>query len=273
MNVDNPRKIAFEQLKKSLNPEIWQKNSQFISEIKKELSKHPINNHPIINLLNKGVFNHAEMQKIHLEYRHAIVKIFTDALLMTQFQTKELEPRFPAGIKMIPRFLITLNILDEFGFSPGYDSNKYYQGNPNYAHYPLFEKLLDDYQLTVDDRNNYKPSDISNMLKDFLESTYDNYLLLSALLATAEVEVMLFSPPLMQNSQKLGIDTTLGYYYYHGSSEETDTDAYDDDHEEDLWNILIHAIEPKDYQYVKSRCLEYCDLWVTFWDYQLGEHV
>ncbi len=44
----------------------------------------------LINSLNKN----------HLEYRHAIVQIFTDALLMAQFQTKQLEPKLHSGAKM-----------------------------------------------------------------------------------------------------------------------------------------------------------------------------
>jgi hypothetical protein len=37
---------------------------------------------------------------------------------------------------MYPRFLLNLNILDEFGFRPGFDQDGYYSGNPEYAHYP-----------------------------------------------------------------------------------------------------------------------------------------
>ena len=55
------------------------------------------------------------------------MQTFTDALLMAQFQTKQLEPRLHAGAKMFPRFLLSLNIFDEFGFRPGLDKDGYYQ--------------------------------------------------------------------------------------------------------------------------------------------------
>ncbi|NAR61471.1 hypothetical protein GPS58_13785 [Acinetobacter haemolyticus] len=37
-------------------------------------------------------------------------------------------------------------ILDEFGFRPGVDQDGYYSGNPEYAHYPLFEDVLNDFE-------------------------------------------------------------------------------------------------------------------------------
>ena len=89
MDINNPRKIAINKLKMTLPTEVWQNNSKHVSELRNELLEHPINNHPIIALLNEGKFNINEMKQIRLEYRHAIVKIFTDALLMTQFQSKQ----------------------------------------------------------------------------------------------------------------------------------------------------------------------------------------
>jgi len=85
---------------------------------------------PAIAALNGGGLGLCTMRRIHLEYRHAIVQIFTDALLAAQFQSRQLEPRLTAGATMAPRFLLTLNDLDEFGFRPGLDSNGYYRSNP-----------------------------------------------------------------------------------------------------------------------------------------------
>ena len=50
---------------------------------------------------------------------------------MAQYQTKQLEPRLHAGAKMFPRFLLSLNIFDEFGFRPGADRDGYYQETLN----------------------------------------------------------------------------------------------------------------------------------------------
>jgi len=268
MNLDNPRQISRDLMKQSLSEVVWNRNSQLVTEFKKELAEHPINFHPMIEKLNQGEFNHKEMQKIHLEYRHAIVQIFTDALLMAQVQTKQLEPRFTSGVKMYPRFLLTLNTLDEFGFSPGFDNNNYYKGNPFLAHYPLFERVLNDYDISQEARESYIPSDISNDLRNFLENSYVDYSLIVALLAVAEQEVVLFSQPLRKNTKSIGIDTSQGYYYCHGTSEDVDTDANDDDHEHDLWLSLIHAITEPEFENIKTQCLEYCDLWVKFWDHQ-----
>ena len=81
--------------------------------------KHPVSHHPAIETLNNGEINKENLKRIHLEYRHAIVQTFTDALLMAQYQTKQLEPRLHAGAKMFPRCLLSLNIFDEFGFLLG----------------------------------------------------------------------------------------------------------------------------------------------------------
>lgn len=126
-----------------------------------------------------------------MEYRHAIVQVFTDALLMAQFQTKQLEPKLHSGAKMFPRVLLSLNILDEFGFRPGTDQDNYYLGNPEYAHYPLYEDLLNDYGLNEQDRRSYHPSKIADQVRTFLESSYDSYIKVVALLAVAEEEVIL----------------------------------------------------------------------------------
>jgi len=53
---------------------------------------------------------------------------------------------------MYARFLLTLNDLDEFGFQPGIDSSGYYRGNPNNAHYVLFERVLDELDISLEKR-------------------------------------------------------------------------------------------------------------------------
>ena len=74
------------------------KNSNFLTHLRAKIAKHPVSHHPAIDTLNNGEINKEDL-KIHLEYRHAIVQTFTDALLMAQFQTKQLEPRLHAGAK------------------------------------------------------------------------------------------------------------------------------------------------------------------------------
>lgn len=191
---------------------------------------------------------------------------------MAQFQTKQLEPSLPSGSKMFPRVLLSLNILDEFGFRPGLDSEGYYLGNPEYAHYPLYEDLLNDYGLSEQDRRNFQPSQIADKVRTFLESSYDSYINVVALLAVAEEEVILFSPPLREATKAVGIDIEGGgYYHVHGVSTDETSEAADDDHEDDLWFALAQAITKDNYESLTTLCIEYCDLWNKFWDKQVAD--
>lgn len=270
-DLDLPRKKAIAAMRASIPHELWERNAAFVESLRSLIAAHPVTRHPAIGLLNEGQLDAAAMRTIHLEYRHAIVQIFTDALLAAQLQSRQLEPRLHPGAKLAPRFLITLNDLDEFGFRPGLDSEGYYRGNPAYAHYPLFEQVLDDYGISAKDRATYAPSRISHSVREYLEQSYGNYLDVTILLAAAEEEVILFSPPLREATRALGIDVNDGYYYVHGVSEDETAEAADDDHENDLWLILTQALTPDQYQRVQLLCLRYCDLWEQFWTAQM-EH-
>lgn len=267
-NIQNPRRKALDEIIGSVPLSLWVKNIGFITRLKTLISNHPISKHPAIQLLNSGEIDKEYLLNIHLEYRHAIVQIFTDALLMAQYQTKQLEPRLGAGSKMSPRFLLTLNVLDEFGFRPGVDQEGYYLGNPIYAHYPLFEQVLNNFKADEIKRNTFKPSAIADKVRMYLENYFDNYKATVALLAVAEVEVILFSPALRQATRAVGLNVDQGYYHVHGTSLDPSNDAADDDHENDLWYILAQACEEDDYKFITKVCLEYCDLWQEFWDRQ-----
>ncbi|WP_205746104.1 MULTISPECIES: hypothetical protein [Dyella] len=251
--------------------DLWERNAAFVESLRSLIETHPVTRHPGIALLNSGTLGAEAMRTIHLEYRHAIVQIFTDALLAAQLQSRQLEPRLRPGSKLAARFLITLNDLDEFGFRPGLDADGYYRGNPAYAHYPLFENVLDDYGVSMDERTGYIPSRISHVVREYLEQSYGNYLDVTVLLAAAEEEVILFSPALREATRALGIDVNDGYYFVHGVSEDDTAEAFDDDHENDLWLILTQALTPDQYQRVQMLCMRYCDLWEQFWTAQV-EH-
>lgn len=267
--TENPRHSAINYLRTTIPVSEWDNNKRFIQQLKDKIQAHQITNHPMIEILNSGLLDKEGMITVQLEYRHAIVQIFTDALLMAQHLTKQLEPRLVAGSKMHARFLITLNILDEFGFKPGLSEQNYYLGDAMNSHYLLFEKLLDDYGVSQLQRNNFQPTPIATQVKEYLENTYDDLSSLCALLAVAEEEVILFSPPLRQNTNALGVDVSSGYYYVHGTSGDISADAADDEHVNDLWWILNQALTPDIYDNIESRCLEYCDLWYDFWDKQM----
>jgi len=271
-NFDSPRQKAIEGMKRSIPADLWEKNVNFLNKLRAEIATHPVSKHPAIQLLNEGLIDKETLKRIHLEYRHAIVQVFTDALLMAQFQTKQLEPRLLSGSKMYPRFLLNLNNLDEYGFRPGLDQEGYYSGNPDYAHYPLFEDVLNDFGLTQAERNEYPPSSIAQQVRAYLESSFDNYHAVTALLAVAEEEVILFSPPLRQATKAVGYDVDSGYYYVHGVSHDATAEAADDDHEDDLWFVLAQACVESDYDFIRKISMEYCDLWQQFWDKQIADY-
>ena len=266
--LDHPRQSAVNAMKASIPISLWEQNESFLDAVRREIKTHPVSTHPAITKLNAGMFGMETMHKIHLEYRHAIVQVFTDALLIAQHQSRQLEPRQAPGSKIYPRFLLTLNVLDEFGFQPGLSADNYYQGNPADAHYPLFERLLDNYGISVEERCEYVPSPIAHKVRAFLENSFSDYAMVVALLAVAEEEVILFSPPLRRNTAALGLSVNDGYYHVHGVSEDKTSNACDDYHQNDLWCVLAQAVLPADYNNIRTACLEYCDLWDQFWSYQ-----
>jgi len=253
----------------SLPPKEREENTIFVNKLKDIISSHPLNNHEILDVLYSGHLSFRDMQEVHLEYREAIVKIFTDALTSAIFNTHQLEPRLHPGSKMAARSLLTLNCLDEFGFKPGVNSNKYFVGTPENAHYPLFEKVLTLLDLDTQSIESYTPSDSTIKLKYFLESSYNSYSITLALLAVAEAQVITFSPALRRAVSSFNIDVSSGYYRVHGVSSDEDCDAADDDHEDDLWSALIQAITQVEYHTVEESINSYLDLWGQFWNERL----
>lgn len=268
--LDDPRQLVRDAIQKSMPEDLWLQNKQFIMNLKQRIQQHPIAGHPAIQALNQGRFNPEQLKRIHLEYRHAIVQIFTDALLVAQYQSRQVEPRLAPGSKMQARFLLTLNTLDEFGFQPGTDASGYYRGNPSYAHYPLFEQLLDSLGITPEARHAYAPSAIAQKVRTYLEDSFDDFSQVTSLLAVAEEEVVLFSAPLRENTKAIGVSVSSGYYRCHGTSDDSEAEANDDAHEDDLWYVLMQALVPGQYEAITGLCDQYCDLWVEFWNGQMA---
>jgi hypothetical protein len=267
-SLDNPRRNAIDAMKNSVTKERWERNSRFTESLRKKIKTHPICEHPILDLLERGFFSIDAVRHIHLEYRYAIVQIFTDALLMAQVQAMQLEPRLPPGSKMPPRFLLTLNALDEFGFEPGLDTTGYYRGNPWFAHYPLFERVLNNLCVSQAQRESHAPGSHAKNLHNFLKDSFHDYTGLLALLAAAEEQVIIFSPALRAATSLVGVDVNSGYYYVHGTSQHDNTNAHDDDHEADLWAALNQACTDEVYERLEIAVLAYLDMWYEFWSRQ-----
>ncbi len=165
------RDTVVNKMKVSIGDKQWNENIDFIDLLKDTLKIHPLNRHPIIDALNDGKISRENLVKIHLEYRYAIAQIFTDALLMAQYQTRQLELRFQSGIKMYPRFLLGLNVFEEFGFNlNSRDLNDI--GNPDLARYPKFEKVLDELEVGSDARKRYIPSKSAKKVRQYLENSF-----------------------------------------------------------------------------------------------------
>lgn len=261
------RRKTYAAMEASVHVDLWRLNGKVIQSIRKEVAEHSLLTHPILKDLTSERICLDRLKWIHLEYRHGIVQLFTDALLMALFQSRQLEPRLSPGAKLIPRFLLTLNVLDEFGFEPGSDLDGHYKGSHDKAHYPLFEKVLDDMSVTQSERIDFTPSTPSQKLNEYLQANYESYPVLLALLAVAEQQVITYSPALRAAVKHCGIDVSSGYYHVHGARDSVETNAFDDDHQDDLWWALRQACEPCDLQKVRDAVLTYLNLWQEFWDH------
>ncbi|WOD37249.1 hypothetical protein [Nodosilinea sp. E11] len=269
MNQYSSRYIAKQAIEQSIPKSTWEKNERFTQHLLSQLKKHPISSHSVIEALNSSRFKKEELKLIHLDYRHAIVQIFTDALLAAQFQCRQLEPKLKPGSKMFPRFLLSLNVLDEFGFAVG-SMDELYLGSPYNAHYPLFEELLCELGIGLNECETYVPSSISKQLREYLENSYSDLVSVVSLLAIAEEIVILFSAPLRESIKPLGIQVNSGYYSCHGSSSDSQAKAADDVHASDLWCIATQSLECEKYKDIEYMCQKYCDLWMDFWNFQMN---
>lgn len=261
-NNQSARHTAIDLLRNSIPKNIWNESENKLAGLKDEILAHPLFKHDIIEKLNNKFFNLEQVQDIHLEYQHSIVEIFTDALLMSQFQARQLDPKIFPTVKMYPRFLIAFNINDEFGLSSEHNS---YDDTPLNAHFCLFNRVLDDLSISKEKIEQYVCSQEANNLRTFLENTYSDYIKVVLALAIAEQQVITFSPPLKQSVKNLHIATDQGYYDVHGTTEDESISAADDLHEEDLWLLINQSLHLTDFEDVRKVAIEYCDLWYAFW--------
>ena len=107
--------------------------------------------------------------------------------------------------KMAGRFLLTLNVLDEFGFRPGRMQGLATWSNPAYAHHPLYEDVecLRHFQRA---RTTIGPVPSQREVRALLEDSYGRYTDVATLLAVAEEEVILFSRRCARPRAPLGLE-------------------------------------------------------------------
>ena len=262
--MDQIRKNACDEMIASVGKEKWDENMQFLQHLISNVKNHKINQHPIVESMQSCEYSLQEMQTMHMEYR-AIVHIFTDALLMAQYQSRKVENVMKPGSKAYARFLLTLNTLDEFGFYYKIGEPCNFQGTPQRSHLILFENLMTDMSITDEDRQAFVPSPVTQQLKDYFLAAYDDYPLLLTLLAVAEEIVMIFSPVMRINTGALGIPVEKGYYQVHGVSDDEENDACDDFHQNDLWLILAQGAGGYEQQQLLDNTDNFINLWEAFW--------
>lgn len=269
--MDLIRKNVVAEMIESVGQDTWNENMLFVQELVDLVKNHKIKQHPIVARLADSQFSLQELQTMHMEYRE-IVHIFTDALLMAQYQSKRVENVMKPGSKAYARFLLTLNTLDEFGFHYQIDEPCKFQGTPQRSHLILFENLMSDLSITDLDRQLFEPSAMTLKLKECFLAAYDDYPLLLTLLAIAEEIVMIFSPVMRLNTGAVGIAVEQGYYQVHGVSDDEENNACDDFHQNDLWLILAQGAGGFDKQSLKTNTQEFIDLWDAFWSQGFSEN-
>lgn len=270
IDFESPRQLARQMMRNSISKKQLKENEKFLDQLIPEIKQHPFTKNPALQAMSQGIFDRKSVLEFHLDFRYAVVSVFTDIIVLAQFYTRNLERRLGLEGKMAPRFLLTLNLLDEFGFRPGESKeNQYFRGHPEASHPLLFDQVIKELGATPSIEKNFQPSQIAKIIRQYYESYFNNFMGLLALIGVTEEEAMVYSPPMRKASEAVGIDVNHGYYMVHGTTEDDDLNAADDYHQHDIWEILIQSMQAKDYQLVRQISLDTGNLWNQFWSYQL----
>lgn len=266
-DMTDPRGTARAILRDAVPDPQWVDSRRFLRDLLARGEAHPLFELDIRGQLARGSLSRAELQRIHLDYRYAIVDVFTDILLAAQLQTRRLESTLGIGAKMAPRFLLTLNVLDEFGFAPG-DSRASYLGNARSSHYSLYLQVLADLELDAEAIGSFEPSEAAERMRGEVESSFDDLLALLAILIVGEQHAVAYSPPLRLAVQRAGLSVDVGYYQVHGSSDDEQIDARDDVHLDDALFVLTAAMRHEDRAQVEVAYFGFLDRFADFWTHQ-----
>lgn len=263
-DTNKSRKETIALIKSSLPENQWIENQITVNNIRQTINQHQLFINPCLKSLYEKKLPLPLVQFLHIEYQHSIVEIFTDALIKTQFEAKQLDALLFPAVKMYARFLINFNILDEFGFTTEADTPDSII-TPQNAHYLLYRTVIDEIGISKSTLQNWQYTKQSIDVRNYLEKNYDNYAVLLILLAVAEQQVIVFSPALKATVDYHDLDTTHGYYFVHGVTTDTFNIASDDLHEDDLWLLLMQCIHLFPTIDFASIALTYCDLWDSYW--------
>lgn len=272
ISLDNPSKNARLLIRNSVDEFIWLQNKVFCSQLLLDIKSHPLFRNPAIDALKSGAFDKATLKDVHIDVWYAIIQNFIDAIMMAQFQARQLEYRFGAKGKMAARFLLGLNLLDELGFFPGSgaDNHERFCGNPLLSHPMLFDAVLKDLGVNDFELKHHLYGQAARELRSSFEVASGDFYNLLLLLVVTEESAMVHIPAMRQAAYRVGVDVDKGYYKVHGSSEDTEVTAFDDDHQRDALEILISTIEPHQYAKIRAVAMDYCTLWDCFWHEQMA---
>lgn len=263
--MSKPREVCRKAIQLSVPEDLWVKNEAYVAELKEMIAKHRISRHPITGVLNTEKLNPEVTKIIHLEFAHAFAQIFTDSLIHAMALSSDLEPRLGPVGKVTSRFLLQLNLLDELGFSPNQELTGDYWGHPFLAHYIQFVKIIESLGAKAGDILAFKPSAAARSARRTFTDHFNDYTLLTGVLACAETVFILFAGPWAKSvSMSTDIDTSQGYHAIHVDDEHGE--SIDDDHSEDSWYIFKQAVTPDRFEEVKKRVGIWLDVWNDFAD-------
>lgn len=263
--LDKPRETGREAVKNSVPKETWDQNWKFSESLKDMIRSHKIYRHPVIGVLNNETQNKEAQKIIHFEFAHAFAQIFTDSIVHAMARTSELERRLGPQGKVSSRFLLQLNLLDELGYMPAEQVTGDYFGNPGLAHYIQFADTLRSLGAKPGEIFTYKPSASAKEARKTFTDYYEDYPMLTGVLACAETVFSLFAGPWAKSvGRSTDIDVSKGYHKIH--VEDESGDFLDDEHSEDSWYLFSQAITPELHAEIRENMESWLDVWYDFAD-------
>ena len=262
---ENARLEALNFLQQSVNQARWSHHVQQVSMLKQQSLQHPLFSQPILKRLQQQSLSLEQLKLIHVNYFAAIVKVFTDALSMLIYQACQLEqhPNIHAHqrvqAKAYARYLLSLNLIDELGFN----TYQLHLSSPSKSHLVYFIDLLQALEINPHAEHIVCPEAIE--LNQFIQSHLDSYNHLLILLACAELQVITYSEALKINLEKYDPRFAQGYYACHGVVDHSDRLANDNNHEDDIWALLMQSFQPEQQAEYQALAQTYLDLWAKFW--------
>lgn len=198
--VDNPRKVSRQLVKNSVDANVWDRNTEFTNRVVKKIRDHRLCHRPVIDALDRGEFTLESVRMMHLEFRVAFARIFTDGLIRLVQTTSQLEPTLGAKAKVDARFLIQLNVLEELGYRLNPSGSDYFCVHPGYSHYSLFTDTLTALGAPESSWKSYVPSKESLAARETIEGNHNDHLRLAVVLALCETVFVYYAGPRAKNT-------------------------------------------------------------------------